>query len=151
VPELMNAGGRWGIGSDSNLVTSAASELRLLEWGQRLVRHQRNLLAPGQGGHVGAAMWSHAAQAGADALAQPAGSLLPGKRADWVVLNPAHPLLNGLGPDAQLDTLIMAEQPGMIDAVYVSGQQQVSGGRHLRQDEFAGRFSALRHRLVRQG
>jgi formimidoylglutamate deiminase len=147
--ELRAAGGRWGIGSDSNLITSAASELRLLEWGQRLLGHQRNRLAPVQGGHLGAAMWAQAAQAGADALAQPAGRLSVGKRADWVVLNTSHPLLEGLGPDAQLDTLIMAEQPGMIDAVFVNGRPQVVQGRHRCRGELSERFTALRRRLAR--
>lgn len=151
VTDFEAAGGRWGIGSDSNLVTSAVSELRLLEWGQRLVHHQRNILLPAQGGHLGVAMWLHAAQSGADALGQPAGSLAVGRRADWVVLNPHHPMLDGLSPDAQLDSLIMAEQPGMIDAVHVAGQQQVSAGRHRLRDEFADGFTHLRRRLTEQG
>jgi formimidoylglutamate deiminase len=148
LPEYLRAGGRWGIGSDSNLITSAASELRLLEWGQRLIHHQRNLLAPGEGGHLGSALWSHAACSGAQALGQPAGALAPGRRADWVVLDPAHPLLDGLAPEAQLDSLIMAEQSGMIDSVYVAGVCQVSSGRHRLRDEHAGRFAALRRKLA---
>jgi formimidoylglutamate deiminase len=149
LPEYLGAGGLWGIGSDSNLVTSAASELRLLEWGQRLVHHQRNLLAPGGGGHIGAELWTHAARSGARALNQNAGALEPGRRADFVVLEDSHPLLDGLSPDDQLDSLIMAEQHGMIDAVYVGGACQVSGGRHRQRDAWAGRFTALRRKLAR--
>lgn len=145
--QLLDYGGRLAIGSDSNLCTSAATELRLLEWGQRLQLHQRNVLVPGEGGHLGRYLWQHAAAAGAQALAQPAGALSPGLRADFIVLNGDHPLLSGLVPDAQLDTLIMAEQAGMISEVYVSGQQQVSGGQHPGRPVLAGRIAELRQRL----
>src|SRR3546814_4237499 len=47
------AGGRYGVGSDSNVRIDAAGELRLLEYGQRLARRGRNLLAPGQGRPTG--------------------------------------------------------------------------------------------------
>jgi formimidoylglutamate deiminase len=147
VRQLLDYGGRLAIGSDSNLCTSAAAELRLLEWGQRLKLHQRNVLVPGEGGHLGRYLWQHAAAAGAQALAQPAGALNPGLRADFVVLNGDHPLLSGLAPDAQLDTLIMAEQAGMISEVYVSGQQRVSGGLHPGRPALAGRIAELRQRL----
>ena len=43
--EFLNAGGLLAIGSDSNIGRSAAAELRLLEWTQRLTRGQRNVLA----------------------------------------------------------------------------------------------------------
>lgn len=148
LPEYLAAGGRWGIGSDSNLVTSAASELRLLEWGQRLLHHQRNVLAPGEGGQIGAELWTRAARYGAQALNQNAGVLAAGRRADFLVLDSSHPLLHGLSPDGQLDSLVMAEQTGMIDAVYVGGVCRVSGGRHRQRDAQVGRFAALRAKLA---
>lgn len=40
------AGGRFGVGSDSNVLIDAAEELRLLEYGQRLTLQARNVLAP---------------------------------------------------------------------------------------------------------
>src|SRR5208282_5682386 len=40
-----DAGGRFGIGTDSNTAISAPQELRLLEYGQRLHHRARNLLA----------------------------------------------------------------------------------------------------------
>ncbi|WP_258223993.1 formimidoylglutamate deiminase, partial [Stenotrophomonas sp. HMWF003] len=43
------AGGRFGVGSDSNVLIDAAEELRLLEYGQRLQLRGRNVLAPGDG------------------------------------------------------------------------------------------------------
>ncbi|MCC5864123.1 MAG: formimidoylglutamate deiminase [Wenzhouxiangella sp.] len=146
--EWLSAGGRFAIGSDSNLHTSAAGELRLLEWTQRLRRHGRNVLIGPQGGHIGSALWAQTAAAGARALDQPCGSLAPGHRADLVVLEPSHPLLAGLGPAAMLDTWIMAEQPGMLNQVWVGGQCLVDEGRHRHRAPLQRDFIALRGRLA---
>ena len=47
--EYFAAGGRWGVGSDSNVMIDASEELRWLEYGQRLGVRGRNLLAPSAG------------------------------------------------------------------------------------------------------
>jgi len=143
----LDLGGRLAIGSDSNLVTSAATELRLLEWGQRLESHQRNVLASAEGGHIGSALWQQAARDGARALAQPAGQLIPGCRADFVVLNGRHPLLQGLDPDSALDSFIFAEQAGMIDAVYVAGNARVTNGSHPDRAALSEKIIQMRQRL----
>jgi formiminoglutamate deiminase len=44
VPDFLAHGGRFGVGSDSNVRISAADELRTLEYGQRLIHHRRNVL-----------------------------------------------------------------------------------------------------------
>ena len=44
VPDFLAQGGRFGVGSDSNVRISAADELRTLEYGQRLIHRQRNVL-----------------------------------------------------------------------------------------------------------
>ncbi|MDZ7791942.1 MAG: formimidoylglutamate deiminase [Xanthomonadales bacterium] len=147
VREYLDGGGRVAIGSDSNLVTSAAEELRLLEWGQRLRLKQRNVLADA-GEHVATALWQQLARSGARALQQPAGELREGCRADLVVLDSAHPLLSGLPAAEQLDTFVFAHAAGMIDQVRVAGRVVVEGGRHPGRAELDDRVAALRHRLL---
>src|SRR3546814_20475737 len=49
----LDAGGAWGVGSDSPIPVSPVEELRWLEYGQRLVTNQRNLTVgagPASGG-----------------------------------------------------------------------------------------------------
>ncbi len=48
--EFRALAGRFGIGTDSNVLLDAAAELRLLEYSQRLSRRARNVLA-GESGH----------------------------------------------------------------------------------------------------
>ena len=46
---FLNAGGRFGIGSDSNVLIGVADELRQLEYSQRLARRERNVLGKANG------------------------------------------------------------------------------------------------------
>ena len=46
-PGFLAAGGRWGVGSDSNVEISAPGELRLFEYSQRLAGRVRNVVAGG--------------------------------------------------------------------------------------------------------
>ncbi len=148
---LLETGGRLAIGSDSNLVTSAAAELQLLEWTARLTRNQRNVLVGQQGGHIGKRLWTLAATCGAQALAQPVGALVPGRRADFIVLDQQHPLLSGLGPDQQLDTLVTTGRSDLINEVHVVGKCLVQGGKHRLKDALADDFARLRARLAQHG
>jgi formimidoylglutamate deiminase len=147
VREFIHQAGRYAIGSDSNLVTDAASELRLLDWGQRLRHNQRNVLCD-EGEHLGRRLWQDAAEAGATALAQPVGALAVGRRADWIVLDAGHPLLDGLDADHQLDTLVLAGARDLIDQVWVAGRKQVDGGRHSGRESLAPEIARLRRRLT---
>ena len=45
-----DAGGRFGVGTDSNVEITAVGELRLLEYGQRLHRRARNVMPAAEGG-----------------------------------------------------------------------------------------------------
>ncbi len=147
VREYLDGGGRVAVGSDSNLVTSAAEEVRLLEWGQRLRLNQRNVLAaPGE--HVATSLWQHLARTGAQALQQPAGELRRGRRADLVVLDPLHPMLAGLPAPEQLDSFVFSHAANMIDQVRVGGEQVVRRGRHPLRADLDERVAELRGQLV---
>jgi len=149
--ELIKAGGRFAIGSDSNLHTNAATELGLLEWTERLKSGQRNVLPPFDVAATGRWLWQQASRAGAQALAQPAGALEPGRRADFVVLDAEHALLAGLDADRQLDTWLMTQRADLIAQVHVAGQCRVERGRHHLIDELRQDFIDLRGSLIRHG
>ena len=69
--EFLDAGGRFGIGTDSNVLVGVADELRQLEYGQRLKHRERNVLSGGPGVSTGRALFDAALAGGAQALAQP--------------------------------------------------------------------------------
>lgn len=131
-------GGRFGIGSDSNVLIGVADELRQLEYSQRLARQARNVLAePGQSN--GRALFDAAVAGGGAALGIGAGGIVAGAAASYVSLDPSHPTLAGKRGDAILDAWIFANG-AKVDAVWVHGAKQVEGGRHVRREAIAKRF-----------
>jgi formiminoglutamate deiminase len=131
-------GGRFGIGSDSNVLIGVADELRQLEYSQRLARQARNVLAkPGQSN--GRALFDAAVAGGGVALGTGEGGLAAGTPADFVSLDPSHPSLTGKKGDAILDAWIFANGT-RVDCVWVRGKKLVEGGRHLAKDAIAKRF-----------
>lgn len=138
--EYAEAGGCFGIGSDSNVMIDAPEELRLLEYGQRLARRTRNVLARDAGRSTGADLYRGAVAGGAQALGRPAAVLAMGAAADFVSLDPTHPTLVARADDAILDSLVFAGRRDMVDGVWRGGAKLVTNGRHHRRVEIAARY-----------
>ncbi|MER8556552.1 formimidoylglutamate deiminase [Mesorhizobium sp. M0976] len=137
-PLFMQHGGRFGIGSDSNLLIGLPDELRQLEYSQRLAHRARNVLAVA-GGSTGRALFDAALEGGSSALGAGASRITAGASADLVSLDGKHPSLAGKAGDAILDAWIFANGT-KIDCVWVHGRKLVSDGRHARRDAIAERF-----------
>ncbi|MBR0750013.1 formimidoylglutamate deiminase [Bradyrhizobium japonicum] len=146
--EFVDAGGAFGVGTDSNVLVGAADELRQLEYGQRLKHRERNVLSGGAGRSTGRTLFDHTLAGGARALAQATVGLEPGARADIVTLDSAHPSLAGRSRDAAIDGWIFAGGTGAIDCVWAGGQKVVEGGRHRLRQIARERFNAAVRRLL---
>ena len=139
--EFVEAGGRFGIGSDSHVSVNPVEELRWLEYGQRLVHRRRNLLASEHSPSTGRFLYEHAARNGARALGQASGALAPGRRADLVVVDSTLPTLEGRHGDEMLDTLVFAGNANALRDVMVGGRWRVREGRHLMRDAIRRQFA----------
>ncbi|WFU27569.1 formimidoylglutamate deiminase [Bradyrhizobium sp. CB1717] len=146
--EFLDAGGRFGVGTDSNVLIGAADELRQLEYGQRLKHRQRNVLSGGAGRSTGRSLFDDALAGGARALAQPTVGLASGARADIVTLDAAHPSLAGRTHDAVIDGWIFAASGAAVDCVWAGGNKVVEGGRHRLRQAARERFNTAMRRLV---
>jgi len=140
--DFLAAGGRIGIGSDSNVMIDAAEELRLLEYGQRLVRRGRNLLASRECASTGGDLYRAALRGGAQALGADDGALKVGGPADIVSLDTSHPSLTSRTSDALLDGWIFAARGGAVDCVWRYGAKVVNGGRHIARERITNRYRA---------
>jgi formimidoylglutamate deiminase len=138
-PTFMAAGGRYGIGSDSNVQIGVADELRLLEYSQRLARQGRNVMAP-PGGSTGRALFDEAIQGGARAVGTEPLGLTVGGAGDLVALDPRHAAFAGAKEDALLDAWIFSAGNTGVDCVWVNGEKVVAGGRHRARDEITRAF-----------
>lgn len=142
------AGGAFGIGSDSNILIDAAEELRLLEYGQRLMARGRNMLAGGAGRSTGAALWRDALAGGGRALGDPTPGIAAGAPADFLSLTRDHPLIVARDGDALIDSLVFGGARGLIDCVWRGGAKRVSGGLHHRRDAIEERYRAALRALL---
>jgi formimidoylglutamate deiminase len=146
--EFCDAGGRFGVGTDSNILVGVADELRQLEYGQRLKHRVRNVLSRGPGVSTGRALFDAAVAGGTQALAQAYGGIEQGACADIVSLDTAHPSLAGRRGDAILDGWIFAAGADAIDCVWAGGHKVVEGGRHRLRQNARDRFHATVRSLV---
>jgi formiminoglutamate deiminase len=132
--------GQFGIGSDSLVRISAADELRTLEYGQRLLHRQRNVLGEAMRS-TGRRLFETALTGGARVTdAERVGSISPGMRADFVVLDRDHPALAGAEGDSLLDAWLFAADNAAIKTVYCRGVPVVQNGRHVARDELSARY-----------
>ena len=129
-PHYLSAGGRFGVGSDSNIQIDAAAELRQLEYEQRLVHHARNVMTSHEGESTGRRLFSTALAGGAQALQQPIGALKPGHRADIVLLDHEYPDLGSGSGDRWLDAWIFVAGRGAVKTVLAGGETVVDAGCH---------------------
>lgn len=142
---FLQAGGAFGIGSDSHVSHSPVEELRWLEYGQRLLHGRRNIAVTNGQRDVGALLWQRALQGGAQASGRRLGALQSGRRADLLVLDAEHPNLDGAAPDEVLGRFLFCGNDNLVRDVLVGGAWVVRAGRHAAQEEIAREYkTALR-------
>lgn len=145
--DFMAAGGRIGIGTDSNVAISATGELAMLEYSQRLATRRRNALAP-RGASTGRTLVEASLAGGAQALGLGPAGIAPGAPADLVVLDRNHIAFAGRDGDALLDSWIFGPSAGAVREVYVSGRRVVEDGRHVRREAIAARARKVLERVI---
>jgi formiminoglutamate deiminase len=140
--DYLGSQGRFGIGTDSNILISAADELKSIEYIQRLKYRARNVLAL-KGGSTGRRLFDGALAGGAQALGLGPVGFAVGAKADIVTLQADHASLALAKGDTLLDAWIFAG--ARIDAVWRHGIQRVSGGIHHDRPALEARYrKALR-------
>jgi formimidoylglutamate deiminase len=123
--------GRFGVGSDSHIGVDWRAELRLLEYGQRLSRRQRNVLASAEVPFVADRLFAAALGGGAHATGRAVSGLRAGQRADWLVLDADHASIAEHASDAWLSGVVFCEHGETpIRDVYTGGVQVVDNRRH---------------------
>ncbi len=140
------AGGRYGVGSDSNIRIALAEELRSLEYSQRLRDRGRAMFATPDRS-TGRALYQAVLAGGAQAAGRTAGALAPGMWADLLALDGAHVDLAGRQGDEILDAWIFAGDDRMVREVWSAGRRIVTAGRHPRHDAITARYAATLARL----
>ncbi|MEX3897094.1 formimidoylglutamate deiminase [Paraburkholderia sp. BR10954] len=148
--DYLDAHGRIGVGSDSHIGVDWRAELRLLEYGQRLTRRQRNVLASAQAPHVADRLYAAALDGGARATGRAVGALQPGHRADWLVLDAAHSSIAEHEREAWLSGVVFCEHGDTpIRDVYAGGIKVVDDRRHRDEERAYARYRAALAELLK--
>jgi formimidoylglutamate deiminase len=149
------AGGVFGIGSDSNIRISMSEELRTLEYSLRLGGRARAVMAgPGSqvsgsqvSGSTGRVLFEGALAGGARACGRDFGVIEVGRLADLMTLDGDNLALAGLDGDMALDGWLFAGDDGAVSDVWSAGRRLVTGGRHFAREAIEARFRAVLARL----
>jgi formimidoylglutamate deiminase len=130
------------IGSDSHITRDWREELRLLEYGQRLIKQQRNISASPQSGMHSTAerIWMRVQSGGAAAAGFKHWGITIGARADLLVMDADDANLLGV-PDAHsLDALVFSSPASPWRDVMVAGQWIVRTHHHAGAAAITHRF-----------
>ena len=146
--EFIGRGGRFGIGSDSNVLIGVSDELRQLEYAQRLVQRARNVMAGQAAASTGRALFETALAGGSQALGVASGGLTEGGFADIVSLDAGHVALAGRSGDMILDSWIFGAGRSLVDCVWARGRKVVQDGVHHDRKTIARRFGRTLERLL---
>jgi formimidoylglutamate deiminase len=150
----LNAGTTLAIGSDSHVTRDWREELRLLEYGQRLQCHARNISASPASGQSATAerLFARVMSGGASAVGHAYWGLQVGARADAVVVNAAESALLGVPESRTLDAMIFSSPSSAFAEVMVAGRWVIRGGEAANAravgDDFAAAMRALWMEIV---
>jgi formimidoylglutamate deiminase len=134
--DYLDAGGYWGVGSDSHISISPIEELRWLEYGQRLVTRRRNIAVGADSTSVGETLLrgvyaSAERSTGFDAAA------LEG---DTLTLDRDAPAFAGASDEDYVDRWLFSGNRNLVREVRVGGTQVVADGRHRDREAIAARY-----------
>lgn len=150
LPDFLGVGGRIAIGTDSHVSVSPWEELRWLEYVQRLVHRSRNIGATAAVPHTGVSLFMQKQRSAPDVTGRNVGHIVPGARADLIVLDNSAVQFEGRTPDQQVDTAIFGGMQNPVSHVMVGGEWVVRDGRHAREETLSRDYQAVLKRLMRQ-
>ena len=142
----LNARGRFGVGSDSNIRISFSEELRTLEYSQRLRDKSRAAVATPKRS-TGRILFDGVVCGGAQAVGRNAGRIADGCFADLLALDAKAIDLEGRNGDEILDAYIFAGDDRMVCDVWSAGRHVVRGGNHVKGDAIRQAYRATMKRL----
>ena len=145
--DFIFAGGRYAIGTDSNVLIDMPEEMRLLEYAQRLATRTRSALATKDHTSVGRSIFESALYGGAQALGTLSG-LTVGAAADIVSLDGNSLYVLGRNDDFLLDSLLFSAGSKIIDCVWRNGIRVVSNGVHAKRQIIEEGFRKILPRLM---
>lgn len=141
-------GGKWSIGTDSHVGLNPLEELRLLDYGQRLISHKRNTYFSPQQGDGGTYAIEMATLAGRKAMSNFENKYFKvGEPFNVCVIDGEHPLLANCSDNNLASTLIYSTDSSMQTGTISHGEMIVENGKHFNQKEIREKFNEVMKEL----
>lgn len=145
--QFVAAGGRFGVGSDSNIHIALFEELATLDYSQRLRDRSRATLAQ-SGRSTGRVLFEDAAKGSSQAAGRACGTLAVGQQGDILGLETDNPWVCHRTGDAALDSLIFGGRGrDCISDVWSAGRHMVTNHQHRGRAAIVARFLTVMDEL----
>ena len=145
--DLLDAGARIALGTDSHTSLDFLEEMRLIEHHERLQRLERVVItdAGRSGDHhrVAPELFEMATTAGARSLGLDAGAIEPGRLADLAAVDLDHISLAGWRDDTLAATIALSATPDIVRDVWVGGLRRLWDRAHEAEAEITGAFRSV--------
>lgn len=133
--------GNWSIGTDSHISIDPKEELRLLDYGQRLISHNRSIYKPTKTHQNAAeAAIDMCFENGSKAMGNNSKTFEIGNPFDAVVIDANYPLIAASGLDKILSTYLYAGDSSANLGTITNGKWQVYKNQHIMQSEINNNF-----------
>lgn len=140
--EFIAQNGRWSIGTDSHIGIDPKEELRILDYGQRLISHKRNTFYNSKNGDGGLFGFNEALLSGRKAMANTNGNYFKvGDAFDAVVIDADFTLIAASSSEKIMSTYIYSGDASTNLGTLVNGQWLVKRNVHKAQTEIRPSFS----------
>jgi formimidoylglutamate deiminase len=141
------AGGRFGVGTDSNVRISLSEELRTLEYSQRLKEHARAVYAEPDRS-TGRVLYESALSGGAQALQRHTGKIAAGYQADLLSLDMHCVSMQPVSDDGWLDAWLFAADDRLVTDVWCCGRHVVKEGMHVNRSRIEANYRSTLARIL---
>ncbi len=145
LPNYLKHGGRFGIGSDSEICTSVAQELRWIEYVQRLSTQRRGASAMHlqDAVHIGDFLFDQCTQVSAQSFGQATGSIQVGHWADLMLIDDENEAFWDDDLAFMLDHWVFHPKAPTPHAMMLQGKWVIENGLHALENETKSAFKDL--------
>lgn len=135
-------GGKWSIGTDSHVGLNPLEELRLLDYGQRLITHKRNIFVDKNEQDSGTFALSQVISTGRKAMGDYTNQDMfeIGQDFDALVISANSLLLANTSPENLLSTIVYSADVTMFLGTIVQGAWKIKNQTHPKGEELFNNF-----------
>ncbi len=146
---FQNAGGNWSIGTDSHISLNPFEELRILDYGQRLISHQRNTFTAENQGNSGLYALNKLTFSGRKAMGVTTSNFFEkGAALDALVMDGKVPIFNVCAKENLTSTIVYASDVSMHLGTMINGNWVIKNGQTNRsiRKNFINALKSLKNR-----